>query len=179
MGFGSGPVWLNPSVSAAANLCLWLILIYFGVRLLIRSAYGLFRLLVALIFGPVALILWRVILPLAQPVRTTEWGEVWQRARAALCPESDPVVRIRVVNASCRAIGLTESANQSANPANFRTPPPSPSFRRRHLVRGRESPAHVDRAMPSMDGRVTSRGATWTAWWPILRPSHPVAATRR
>jgi len=41
-------------------MIVWLLLIYFGVRLLIRLAYGLFRLLVALIFGPVALILWAI-----------------------------------------------------------------------------------------------------------------------
>jgi hypothetical protein len=41
-------------------MLVWLLLIYFGVRLLIRLAYGLFRLLVALIFGPVALILWAI-----------------------------------------------------------------------------------------------------------------------
>jgi len=41
-------------------LLLWLLLIYFGVRLLVRLAYSLFRLLVALIFGPVALILWAI-----------------------------------------------------------------------------------------------------------------------
>jgi hypothetical protein len=41
-------------------MLLWLLLIYFGVRLSVRLAYGLFRLLVALIFGPVALILWAI-----------------------------------------------------------------------------------------------------------------------
>jgi hypothetical protein len=39
---------------------LWLVLMYFGVRLLVRLTYGLFRLMVALIFGPVALILWAI-----------------------------------------------------------------------------------------------------------------------
>ncbi len=41
-------------------LIIWLLLVYYGIRLLIRLAYGLFRLLVALIFGPVALILWAI-----------------------------------------------------------------------------------------------------------------------
>jgi hypothetical protein len=41
-------------------LLLWLLLIYFGVRLLVRLAYSIFRLLVALVFGPVALILWAI-----------------------------------------------------------------------------------------------------------------------
>jgi hypothetical protein len=33
---------------------------------------------------------WRVTLPLAQPVAASSWGDVWRRARAALCPEADP-----------------------------------------------------------------------------------------
>jgi hypothetical protein len=41
-------------------LLLWLLLIYFGVRLVARLAYALFRLLVALVFGPLALILWAI-----------------------------------------------------------------------------------------------------------------------
>jgi hypothetical protein len=39
---------------------LWLLLIYYGVRLVIRLAYSVFRLLVALVFGPVALILYAI-----------------------------------------------------------------------------------------------------------------------
>jgi len=38
----------------------WLFLIYQGIRLIIRLAYSLFRFLVALIFGPVAIILWAI-----------------------------------------------------------------------------------------------------------------------
>ena len=41
-------------------LLLWLVLVYFGIRLLGRLAYALFRLLVALVFGPLALILWAI-----------------------------------------------------------------------------------------------------------------------
>ena len=33
---------------------------------------------------------WRVVIPLAKPVPAKCWAEVWQRARAALCPEADP-----------------------------------------------------------------------------------------
>jgi hypothetical protein len=33
---------------------------------------------------------WRVIIPLATPVSATNWRDVWQHARAALCPEADP-----------------------------------------------------------------------------------------
>jgi hypothetical protein len=39
---------------------IWLLLIFYGVRLFVRLAYSLFRLLVALVFGPVALILWAI-----------------------------------------------------------------------------------------------------------------------
>jgi hypothetical protein len=49
-----------PSGMVIPYLLLWLLLIYFGIRLLCRVAYGLFRLLVALIFSPVALILWAI-----------------------------------------------------------------------------------------------------------------------
>ncbi len=31
-----------------------------------------------------------VVIPLAEPVPATQWANVWQRARAALCPEADP-----------------------------------------------------------------------------------------
>jgi hypothetical protein len=36
---------------------------------------------------------WRVVIPLAQPVASASWSDVWQRARAALCPEADPVCK--------------------------------------------------------------------------------------
>jgi len=39
---------------------LWLLLIVYGVRLIVRVAYSLFRFLVALVFGPVAIILWAI-----------------------------------------------------------------------------------------------------------------------
>lgn len=51
---------------------LWLVLIYYGVKLVIRLAYSVFRLLVALVFGPVALILWAI--------PQTEWvTSLWLR----------------------------------------------------------------------------------------------------
>lgn len=39
---------------------LWLLLIFYSIKLLVRVAYSLFRFLVALVFGPVALILWAI-----------------------------------------------------------------------------------------------------------------------
>jgi len=33
---------------------------------------------------------WRVVVPLAETVPSASWGDVWRRARAALCPEADP-----------------------------------------------------------------------------------------
>jgi hypothetical protein len=36
---------------------------------------------------------WRVVIPLATPVPATRWRDVWQRARAALCPEADPACK--------------------------------------------------------------------------------------
>ena len=51
---------------------LWLLLIYYAVRLLVRLAYSLFRFLVALVFGPVALMLWAI--------PQTEWvTSLWLR----------------------------------------------------------------------------------------------------
>lgn len=65
-GFASG---LGTLVSAGNSprpelmlpyLLLWVILIYYGVKLVIRLAYAVFRLVVALIVGPVALICWAI-----------------------------------------------------------------------------------------------------------------------
>jgi len=36
---------------------------------------------------------WRIALPLAEPVFAASWGDVWRRARAALCPEADPACK--------------------------------------------------------------------------------------
>jgi hypothetical protein len=36
---------------------------------------------------------WRVVVPLAHPVPARDWADVWQRARAALCPEADPACK--------------------------------------------------------------------------------------
>jgi len=36
---------------------------------------------------------WRVVIPLATPVPAARWRDVWQRARAALCPEADPACK--------------------------------------------------------------------------------------
>jgi hypothetical protein len=36
---------------------------------------------------------WRVVIPLARPVVAADWRDVWQRARAALCPEADPACK--------------------------------------------------------------------------------------
>jgi hypothetical protein len=41
-------------------LVLWLVLLYYGIRLVIRLAYSLYRFLVALVFGPLAIILWAI-----------------------------------------------------------------------------------------------------------------------
>ena len=39
---------------------LWLLLLWYGLRLLLRVAYSLIRFTVALVFGPVAIILWAI-----------------------------------------------------------------------------------------------------------------------
>lgn len=53
----AGPI---APVLLAPVLLLWLILIWYGVRLAIRLAYSLYRFLVALLFGPVAIVLWAI-----------------------------------------------------------------------------------------------------------------------
>jgi hypothetical protein len=59
-----GQVVIFPPVPAGVLVIpfavLWGALIYYGLRLLLRLVYSLFRLLVALVFGPVALILWAI-----------------------------------------------------------------------------------------------------------------------
>jgi hypothetical protein len=51
---------------------LWLVVVFFAIRLFIRLAYGLVRFLVALVFAPVALILWAI--------PQTEWvTSLWLR----------------------------------------------------------------------------------------------------
>lgn len=41
-------------------LLLWILLLWYGVKLLVRVAYGLLRFVVALLFGPAAIILWAI-----------------------------------------------------------------------------------------------------------------------
>lgn len=41
-------------------IALWVLLIFYGIKLLVRVAYGLFRFVVVLVFGPVAIILWAI-----------------------------------------------------------------------------------------------------------------------
>jgi hypothetical protein len=54
-------VWPNPQPGLEVPAALlFLLLIWYALRLVIRLAYSLFRLLVALVFGPVALILWAI-----------------------------------------------------------------------------------------------------------------------
>ncbi len=61
----------NPSLLLAYVL-IWLVMLFYGVRLVIRLAYSIFRLLVALVFGPVAIILWAI--------PQTEWiTSLWLR----------------------------------------------------------------------------------------------------
>ena len=36
---------------------------------------------------------WRVVIPLVAPVPAAQWGDIWRRARAALCPEADPACK--------------------------------------------------------------------------------------
>jgi hypothetical protein len=53
------PEGLTPATSIPFAV-IWLLVIFYGLRLLLRMAYSLFRFLVALVFGPVAIILWSI-----------------------------------------------------------------------------------------------------------------------
>jgi len=58
-----GSLLITPSPNPGLEVvyaALWVVLIFYGLRLLVRLAYSLFRLLVALLFGPVAIILWAI-----------------------------------------------------------------------------------------------------------------------
>ena len=57
---GEALAFPNPGVGGPLLPLIWLAMIYYGFRLFIRLAYSLFRLLVALVFGPVAIILWAI-----------------------------------------------------------------------------------------------------------------------
>src|SRR5207253_2249343 len=57
---GEALVFPNPGAGGPLLPLIWLAMIYYGFRLFIRLAYSLFRLLVALVFGPVAIILWAI-----------------------------------------------------------------------------------------------------------------------
>jgi hypothetical protein len=64
-GLGSAPIgealaFPSPAEGFILLPLIWLLMMFYGVRLFIRLAYSLFRLLVALVFGPVALILWAI-----------------------------------------------------------------------------------------------------------------------
>jgi hypothetical protein len=58
-GFLAFPTAPNPAL-LIPYVVLWLLLIFYTLKLLIRVAYSLFRFLVALVFGPVAIILWAI-----------------------------------------------------------------------------------------------------------------------
>src|SRR6266568_2822861 len=46
---------------------------------------------------------WRVVIPLSTPVPVAHWREVWQRARAALCPKPIRPAKTRAGSTTCPA----------------------------------------------------------------------------
>lgn len=61
---------------------------------------------------------WRVVIPLARPVPAERWGDVWQRARATLCPEADPACKdaSRAYWLPSHAVGVVPDASYHAGP---------------------------------------------------------------
>src|SRR5262249_42931545 len=69
---------------------------------------------------------WRVVVPLTSPVPGSNWGDVWQRARVALCPEADPSCKDasrQYYLPSCRAGAVRESTWHAGALLDARTLP--------------------------------------------------------
>ena len=121
---------------------------------------------------------WRVVIPLARPVAAKRWREVWQRARAALCPEADPSCKdpsrqyylpSHPHDAACES---TVHAGPLLDPATLpELPPvPRPPNMRRVRVSGdrRRAQAYLDGVIRNLEvatrpGRNNAlNGAAWT-----------------
>lgn len=80
---GEALAFPDPTAGFVLLPLIWLAMIYYGFRLFIRLAYSLFRLLVALVFGPVAIILWAI--------PQTEWV-TWFWLRELLAWSTTPLL---------------------------------------------------------------------------------------
>jgi hypothetical protein len=121
---------------------------------------------------------WRVTVPLAQPVPATSWGDVWRRARAALCPEADPSCKDasrQYYLPSCPAGVAPETGYHPGPLLDPRTLPELPMERRparprkeavgddsRNQAYLRKVADNVARMLPSSGRNNALNGAAWT-----------------
>jgi hypothetical protein len=130
---------------------------------------------------------WRVVIPLSTLVPATRWRDVWQRARATLCPEADPSCKDPsrqyylpshsggvTARTTCHDGPLLDPATLPALPAEPSRPElrrsPTALHPRKALVADRRRGAAymatiVDKLaiMPANSGRNTAlNGAAWT-----------------
>jgi hypothetical protein len=121
---------------------------------------------------------WRVTVPLAQPVPATSWGDVWRRARAALCPEADPSCKdaSRQYYLPSRPAGVAPETGYHPGPLlDPRTLPELPMERRparprkeavgdnsRNQAYLRKVADNVARMVPGSGRNNALNGAAWT-----------------
>jgi HNH endonuclease len=98
---------------------------------------------------------WRLVLPLATPIAAADWPDMWQRARAALCPEADPACKdaSRAYYLPSHPAGVASSAEHHAGQLlDPKTLPDLPLEAPRPELR-RVPTARVVRAATSSDRR--------------------------
>ena len=121
---------------------------------------------------------WRVVIPLARPVAAKRWRDVWQRARAALCPEADPSCKdpsrryYLPSHARDAASESTVRAGPLLDPATLPELPPVPRPPNMRRVRvsadRRRAQAYLDGVIRNLEigtrpGRNNAlNGAAWT-----------------
>ncbi|MDQ6674424.1 MAG: DUF4158 domain-containing protein [Chloroflexota bacterium] len=86
---------------------------------------------------------WRVVIPLTTPVPAASWHDVWQRARAALCPEADPSCKdaSRQYNLPSHSGGVTARTTCHDGPLLDPSTLPALPFEQSHAGELRRSPS--------------------------------------
>jgi hypothetical protein len=88
---------------------------------------------------------WRVVVPLARPVPVSGWHKVWQRARAALCPEADPSCKDASRQYFLPSFGPSGIPESSCHDGEFLDPATLPALP--------EAPGAVSRGIPALHGQ--------------------------
>src|SRR5260221_9100982 len=112
---------------------------------------------------------WRVVIPLARPVPAQAWADVWRRARAALCPEADPVCKdpSRAYWLPSRPTGVVPDASYHPGPlldpatlpelpaearAELRRAPSAKTLREARTADRRRGEAYMDSVIGGLEG---------------------------